>query len=382
MLDRLFQFIHHIDHGHDHTYDGPALLFDLTILKERLHLLRELGDRYNCQFLMPVKAFRHPLIYQITGEVLWGFDISNYNEYEELPNPLTSKLVSLTDPAFDGYDLQSFRTKQNNFRIYIETLSQAKKLQQQSQQVDFGIRLNSSALLIREDGDRQFSSQSNNYSRFGISDLAELGKFAMSAPERFVGFHIHHGIHENSLDTILTFAHQAIALAEQFQLPLPSIDLGGGLAEIGFSQLESLLIKLRHLVGSSTVLIFEAGKMLFEDIGFAYGKVKSLQCDRRGWMVTLDLSKSCHLRWSQPQLIVPISTLANQPQKQVPVSIYGATCNEGDRLGEFLVPLLDPNGNLYQYQQGDILVFKNINCYSVSWNTTFNGIKPAEIKFF
>ena len=366
MSDRLSQFIQNLNQ----SYEGPALLFNLTILKERLQLLRELGDRYNCQFLMPVKAFRHPLIYQITGEVLWGFDISNYNEYAGLPTPLINKLVSLTDPAFDGYDLQLFLTKQNNFRIYIETTSQAQKLQ--SQQVDFGIRLNSSSLLNREDGDQLLDS----YSRFGISDLTELAKFALSAPDSFVGFHIHHGIHENSLDTILTFARQAIALVDRFQLPLPSIDLGGGLAEVGFLQLEALLIELRRLVRSPTVLIFEAGKLLFEDIGFAYGKVKSLQCDRRGWMVTLDLSKSCHLRWSQPQLIVPDSTSATQ----VPVSIYGATCNEGDRLGEFLVPL--PNGKESPYQEGDIVVFKNINCYSVSWNTSFNGIKPAEIKFF
>ena len=367
MSDRLSQFLHHLNHA----YDGPALLFDLTILKERLQLLRELGDRYKCQFLMPVKAFRHPLIYQITGEVLWGFDISNYNEYAGLPNPLTNKLVSLTDPAYDGYDLQLFRTKQNNFRIYIETLSQAKKLQ--SQRVDFGIRLNSSSLLTTEDREQPFDS----YSRFGISNLTELAKFTLSAPDRFVGFHIHHGIHENSPDTILTFARQAIALGDRFQLPLPSIDLGGGLAEIGFSQLESLLIELRRLVRSPTVLIFEAGKLLFEDIGFAYGKVKSLQCDRRGWLVTLDLSKSCHLRWSVPQLIVPNSTTSGT---QVPVSIYGATCNEGDRLGEFLVHL--PNIQGSPYQEGDIVVFKNINCYSVSWNTSFNGIKPAEVEFF
>ena len=368
MSDRFSQFIHQIDHA----YDGPALLFDLTIFKERLQLLRELGDRYNCHFLMPVKAFRHPLIYQITGEVLWGFDISNYNEYTVLPNPLINKLVSLTDPAFDGYELQLFLTKQNNFRIYIETISQAKKLEQQSQKVDFGIRLNSSYLLTVKDSVHHFDV----YSRFGISDLTELAKFVLSASEHFVGFHIHHGIHENSPDTILTFARQAIALADQFQLPLPSIDLGGGLAKIGFSQLESLLVELRCLVRSPTVLIFEAGKLLFEDIGFAYGTVKSLQCDRRGWTVTLDLSKSCHLRWSQPQLLVPDSTSTTQ----VPVSIYGGTCNEGDRLGEFLVPLSKLNG--CPYQEGDIVVFKNINCYSVSWNTSFNGLKPAEVKFF
>jgi diaminopimelate decarboxylase len=366
MSDRLSQFIHHLEQ----SYDGPALLFDLTILKERLQRLRELGDRYNGKFLMPVKAFRHPLIYQITGEVLWGFDISNYNEYASLPTLLTNKLVSLTDPAFDGYDLQPFLTKKNNFRIYIETLAQVQKLQQQSQQVDFGIRLNSSSLLTLENCDRQFDS----YSRFGRSDLTELAKFAQSAPDRFVGFHIHHGIHENSPDMILTFARQAIAIADQFQLPLPSIDLGGGLAKIGFSQLESLLVELRRLVRSSTVLIFEAGKLLFEDIGFAYGKVKSLQCDHRGWIVTLDLSKSCHLRWSVPQLIV------SESSSQVPVSIYGATCNEGDRLGEFLVPIANVKGS--PYQEGDIVVFKNINCYSVSWNTSFNGIKPAEVKFF
>ncbi|MFM7602940.1 MAG: hypothetical protein ACKO7R_17370 [Pseudanabaena sp.] len=367
MPDRLSQFIYRLNH----SYDGPALLFDLTILKERLQLLRELGDRYNCQFLMPVKAFRHSLIYQLTGEVLWGFDISNYNEYAGLPTPLTNKLVSLTDPAFDGYDLRLFLTKQNNFRIYIETTSQAQKLQ--SQGVDFGIRLNSSSLLTTEDRNQT----SDRYSRFGISNLTELAKIALSAPDRFVGFHIHHGLYENCTDTILTFARQVIALADQFQLPLPSIDLGGGLAEIGFLQLETLLIELRRLVRSPTVLIFEAGKLLFEDIGFAYGKVKSLQCDRCGWIVTLDLSKSCHLRWSVPQLIVPDSTTS---ANQVPVSIYGATCNEGDRLGEFLVPLHNVQG--CPYQEGDIVVFKNINCYSVSWNTSFNGINPAEVKFF
>ena len=148
------------------------------------------------------------------------------------------------------------------------------------------------------------------------------------------------------------------------------------MAEIGFSQLEALLIELRRFVPPSTTLIFEAGKLLFEDIGFAYGKVKSIQCDLSGWAVTLDLSKSCHLRWSVPQLIVQNFTSVNQ----VTASFYGPTCNEGDRLGEFLVPLADDQDS--PYQEGDIVVFKNINCYSVSWNTSFNGVKPADIRFF
>lgn len=370
MATKLLDFIKLIQNN----YTGPILIFDLKLIKKRLNFLQALGGKYNCKFLMPAKSFRHLTIYQLVSEYLWGFDVSNPNEYGYLPEALNGKLVSLVDPTFNGYKLKDFLAKKNDFIIYIETLEQYDKLQEEKIQVNFGVRLNSIFLL------EECVNKNNPYyqSRFGTlpADLSLLKKMTKSRRHKFVGFHIHNGASENFLSTVVCFARKSIDLAQALGIEIKQISLGGGLSKIGFQQLEVLIKELRNFVDLDIQLIFEPGDLLFEGTGFACGRVKSRKIASMNYAFTLDLSKECHLRWSSPKLLYNYSDLSN---KQIKVVFYGPTCYEGDKLGEFQV--LVENESIPPYNIGDLVLFSNITGYSVSWNTTFNGINTAKVEF-
>ncbi|MBD2607449.1 hypothetical protein H6G81_23705 [Scytonema hofmannii FACHB-248] len=357
----------------ENNYNGPTLVFDLALLRKRLNLLLSLEKEYNCHFIMPVKSFRHPLIYQVVSEYISGFDISNFHEYEYLPDNLENKLVSLTDPGFDGYELQQFLSKKNHLTVHIETLEQYARLQRQETTVNFGVRLNS--LLILD----EYNSQDKTpyRSRFGAPplDINLLQKITEPGRHKFVGFHIHNGASENSSDVFLKFAQAVMFIAEILGINLRHIDLGGGFLNVGFQSLEKLIQQLRSFVTADIKLIFEPGDLLFSGTGFACGMVKSRKLDSKGCIYTLDISKECHLRWSDPKLLYNRQT----SDKKINASFYGPTCYEGDLLGSFDVYL--SSDNLLPYQEGDLVLFSNISAYSVSWNTSFNGIQTAQVEF-
>ena len=357
----------------ENNYKGPTLVFDLALLRERLKFLKYLEQKYNCHFLMPVKSFRHPLIYQVVSEYLSGFDISNYHEYGCLPENLENKIVSLTDPGFDGYDLKPFLSKNNYLTVNIETLEQYTRLQRQETAVNFGVRLNSLQILD------EYSNQDKKLyrSRFGAPplDINLLNSITESRKNKFVGFHIHNGATNNSVEVLLKFAQAVIFVAEVLGINLKNIDLGGGLLKIGFESLENLIEQLRSFVTADVKLIFEPGDLLFSGTGFACGMIKSKKLDDKGCIFTLDISKECHLRWSEPKLLYS----RFNSNKKINATFYGPTCYEGDILGSFDIDLL--SNNLLPYKEGDIVLFSNISGYSVSWNTSFNGIQPALVKF-
>ena len=82
----------------------------------------------------------------------------------------------------------------------------------------------------------------------------------------------------------------------------------------------------------------------------------------------LELSRSCHLRWSQPELVAPPPrTGAGRPTLFV-----GPTCYEDDALGEWTV---EPA----RFPAGSRAVLRNITGYAVAWNVAFGGIGPADV---
>ena len=80
----------------------------------------------------------------------------------------------------------------------------------------------------------------------------------------------------------------------------------------------------------------------------------------------VELSRVCHLRWSQPELVVP-PPRAEARRKLV---VVGPTCYEEDVIGEWIV---DPA------HVSDRIILRNITGYACAWNTGFAGIAPATV---
>jgi diaminopimelate decarboxylase len=81
---------------------------------------------------------------------------------------------------------------------------------------------------------------------------------------------------------------------------------------------------------------------------------------------TVELSRACHLRWSQPELVAP-PPRADARRK---VMLVGPTCYEEDVIGEWIV---EPA------HVATRVVLRNITGYAVAWNTGFGGIAPADV---
>lgn len=356
------------------NYNGPMLIFDLRLIRRRLDFLLKLEAKHNCKFLMPVKSFRHPAIYEMMNKYLSGFDISNYREYSDLPTNLYGKLISLTDPSYNGYDLNVFSLKRNKFLVYIENIEQHERLQYHQNTIDFGIRLNSESLKNKYEPD----SHTKDSSRFGIdfNDINILEKITKSSKHNFIGFHIHNGFSSNSFNDVVNFAKNISSLKTILKVDIEQISLGGGLTQIGFQHINKLIQDIRCFIDPKIRLVFEPGNLLFEGSGFACGRVESRNISSAGQTYTLDISKECHLRWSQPRLLRNFSEeLSNRNN----IVFYGPTCYEHDKIGEFQVGLSNENDFLYEI--GGMVLFSNINGYCVSWNTTFNGIEKALVEF-
>ena len=80
----------------------------------------------------------------------------------------------------------------------------------------------------------------------------------------------------------------------------------------------------------------------------------------------LDLSRICHLRWTQ----VELEARAPHPGTGRPVLFVGPTCFEEDVIGEWTI---DPA------QLGERITFRGVSGYALGWNTGFGGVPPADV---
>jgi diaminopimelate decarboxylase len=85
-------------------------------------------------------------------------------------------------------------------------------------------------------------------------------------------------------------------------------------------------------------------------------------------LCVVDLSRSCHLRWSQPELVAPPPPNAAGRL----VLFVGPTCYEEDVVGEWTV---EPE----RFAPGAQVVLRNITGYALAWNTGFGGVPPAAV---
>ncbi|MBI3535040.1 MAG: hypothetical protein HY072_06095, partial [Deltaproteobacteria bacterium] len=127
------------------------LKYDLNQLRQNAEKLVSIGRNTNVRFLLAVKVHAHPVLIDLFGGILSGFDISNKNEIELLPKNKNDFICSLCGPAFNIYDVNRLLAYEGKSRVILQSLRQFDILERTNYLLDYGIRL-----------------KTNDESRFGI----------------------------------------------------------------------------------------------------------------------------------------------------------------------------------------------------------------------
>jgi carboxynorspermidine decarboxylase len=175
-----------------------------------------------------------------------------------------------------------------------------------------------------------------------------------------VGLHIHHGpVTAASAERFIATARAAIDLAG---FAPDFLDLGG--AWHGIVDIAGAFAEIR--AAFEMPIFVEPGRACADGAGFAVGRVMSRREVADRILVVTDLSRVCHLRWSQVELVAK----APHPGTGRKLLVTGATCYEEDVIGEWTV------GDV-----GDRVVLRNVSGYAYAWNTSFGGVPAADVVF-
>jgi diaminopimelate decarboxylase len=203
-------------------------------------------------------------------------------------------------------------------------------------------------------------------SRFGLEDreaIAELARAARGEGRR-IGLHVHHGpVTATTAERFIATAHAAIAASD---VAPAFLDLGG--AWHGITDLAGAVAASRAAVPADIELVVVPGRLYADGAGFAAGRVRAVRDLGDRLLVTTDLSRICHLRWSQVDLVAR----APHPGEGQKVLVVGPTCFEEDVVGEWVV---DPA------QVAERIVLANVSGYALAWNTSFGGVLGADAVF-
>jgi len=197
-------------------------------------------------------------------------------------------------------------------------------------------------------------------SRFGVETRDEIAALRQAAGDRRVGLHVHHGAITATSGS--RFAASARAVLEAADFTPAFLDLGG--AWHGIADLAAAFATLRAELPCE--LLIEPGRVISRHAGFATGRVCVSRRVAGRELRVLDLSRIAHLRWSTLDLVAPPPSAGGTP-----LLFVGPTCFEEDTLGEWITA--EP------YPPTAPVIFSNITGYAVAWNTSFNGVPPANV---
>ena len=141
------------------------------------------------------------------------------------------------------------------------------------------------------------------------------------------------------------------------------LDIGGSYDNLSYLEFNLFLSKIRNVVPKKVKILIEAGSMWFKDSGFLVCKVKSINSIGKIKFAYVNASRELHTKWSIPKYI-------NINYGDNDYIICGATCYEKD---------LFFHAYNTSIKYDDTIYFSNIEPYSYSFNTDFNGINKAEV---
>lgn len=355
---------------------GASLIFDLSKIESNMLHLKRLEKVYNCKILMATKSFPNIKVINLAHKHLSGFDISNINEFKLIPKKLLSKVLWISSPALSiAKIIKPIKSTKANFIFSVNSEDQIKELHR-VKNCKYTIRLDTSSFL-------NTNSKFRIHSRFGFNsdDPQKILDVISKSKNHFIGFHFHHGFEQNTIRDYVKMAKVAYKLSQQIKIPIKYINLGGGLVHLNEKDLNQLLFEIRKFLPRSIILVFEPGRFLSKNAGFAVGHcISILQRADKHYICTLDLSRTSHLMWSYPYLLTTNPKIKSK--NNLKIEFVGPTCYEFDRIAEIYEDNHQNSSILSKYKKGSVIIFSNISGYSVAWNRSFNGIPNANILFF
>ncbi len=331
-------------------------MFDRARIEANLRSIASAARAHGITTLFAAKSFPHAQVWGLAAEILDGFDAASSGEVAALP---PARMLSIFDPSGRA----SFAPSGQRVIISCETPEQVTAAPASA---EIAIRITASVTGRDPAVGAVLDGNGHRRSRFGI-DAHPLRELVRTAAGRPVGLHIHHGpITAINADRFVVTARAALAVAAEVELIPRFLNLGG--AWHGIADLAAALAEIRAAVPASIELIIEPGRRVTEEAGFACGRVVVARelADRP--LRVIDLSRICHLRWSQVEL-VGAAPHAGTGRR---VLVVGPTCYEEDVLGEWTAA---PG----QLGAGDRIVLRHVSGYAVAWNTSFGGVPAADV---
>jgi diaminopimelate decarboxylase len=297
--------------------DGPQLIFDRRQIERTMRDVAAAARAAELRVLFAVKSFPHAEVLEMAAQLLDGFDVASSGELEAVQPLLAARhTISIADPT--GRAVAPLGAPA--VIVACESPEQLEHALLATPHALLAVRLSSSLLgHDRAVGSIQ-SGDGHHRSRFGVDVDPERARLVLSemaaraaAKQRPLGLHLHHsGVVPTSATRFLDSVRAALKLAAAAGFRPAFFNLGGSWHGVADSIAE-VWLALRAAISDSIAsrspaelpLFIEPGRLFARNAGFALGWVRAARAlDDRDLRI-LDLSRICHLRWSQPSLVEP-----------------------------------------------------------------------------
>ncbi len=322
--------------------ERATLVFDAARIAANMQRIADAARAARITPLFAVKSFPHPRVIELAARYFDGFDVASPGELALVPR---DKIISIADPT---------GSTTGGAITVCETIDQVRAARS-----DVAIRVSASITGRDPAVGAILDGTGHRRSRFGLDTREAITALREMARGR-VGLHIHHGpVTAVNAERFIATARAAIELAA---FTPDFLDLGG--AWHGITDIAAAFAEIR--AAFDMPIFVEPGRACADGAGFAVGRVMSRRELDDRVLVVSDLSRVCHLRWSQVELVAK----APHPGTGRKLLVTGATCYEEDVIGEWTV------GDI-----GDRIVLRNVSGYAYAWNTSFGGVPAADVVF-
>jgi len=343
---------------------SPTFVLERSKLHRNLRQLRILSEQTGIKWLYTLKAFDAPPALEMIAHALDGFSIGNMTEAGKVSR-YTYKKLHCYAPAFDENELETLA--QLSHTLSFNSLSQWQRFAPQCHKhTSLGLRINPKLSLV------QPAYCDCNDSRLGVDYQTFLAEAANLT--ELEGLHFHPFCYQNADALDILLAH----IQTHYATLLPSLqwlNLGGGQEFTSNHYDTQHFIALIHTFQErypNLTLYFEPGSAVLHECGYYICEIMDIIPHPHTPIIILNTSIESHLldvAITKHPPKVRDTTTTSTPYRY---TLSGMSCIAGDTIGTyyFTRPL----------HIGDKIIFENMLGYTMVKQTTFNGLKPAELQ--
>ena len=355
-------------------YVGPSLIYDLDRIGAAAQALALIGKRTGVEFIGAAKALPFDGLLERACRAFDGFDVSNCAELARLAawRHRAGKTGLFRYVAMSGPALTSGASKisqlAERLTVNIESMAQLEQFDQLARwgvATELGLRI----------GQPLYRNAGPPMTRFGFAE-AEIDTIrSLALHPRFGGFHCHIDGDQAEVSAHLRALERLVRMSAELGVDAGVYNLGGGFRGQTLEEITLLCAHARALVPSGIRIVFEPGGWLTAQGGYGFCRVLAMRYrpDLEATLVTVDLSRDAHCRWSSLQLMGWWGPLPLTRR----LLFFGPTAYEGDYLGTFEWTGAQ-TAKVSDRDKGFVL-FSGVTGYAASFNADFNGIGQARV---